>query len=77
VTGGNQLSLKGGRKQPTNEKGVWHRQERTFGTFHRVVTLPYPVDADQVEAKFENGILRLKLTKHVSAQPRKIAVKTT
>ena len=28
VTGGNQLTIKGERKQASSEKGVWHRQER-------------------------------------------------
>jgi len=76
VTGGNQLTVKGARKSPTPEKGVWHRQERSFGNFNRTLTLPYPVDPDKVEARFENGVLHLKLAKHASAQPRKIQVKT-
>ena len=75
VTGGNELSIKGERRPSTPEKGVWHRQERAFGTFHRTVTLPFLVDADNVEATLENGVLHLKLTKHESARPRKIAVK--
>jgi len=75
VTGGNQLTLKGERRAPTPEKGVWHRQERTFGTFTRSLTLPFPVDPDRVEAKLDNGVLLLKLAKHESARPRKINVK--
>jgi HSP20 family protein len=75
VTGGNQLTLKGEHKTPQVQKGVWHRQERGFGTFTRTLTLPFPVDADKVEARFENGVLRLKLAKHESARPRKIEVK--
>src|SRR4051794_13050483 len=51
VTGGNQLTIKGERKPPTPEKGVWHRQERGFGTFVRTLTLPFPVDADKVDAR--------------------------
>jgi HSP20 family protein len=39
------------------------------------LTLPFAVDADKVEARLENGVLRLKLTKHESAKPRKIPVK--
>jgi HSP20 family protein len=76
VTGGNQLSLKGERKQSLPEKGVWHRQERTAGTFARVLTLPINVDPDKVEARLENGVLRLKLAKHEAAKPRKIPVKS-
>lgn len=75
VTGGNQLTIKGERKQPQLEKGVWHRQERGFGQFVRTLTLPFDVNRDKVEARFENGVLRVKLAKHEAAKPRKIAVK--
>ena len=75
VTGGNQLTLKGERKQQGGDKGAWHRQERAFGQFSRTLTLPFPVDADKVEARLENGVLRIKLAKHESARPRKIEVK--
>jgi len=76
VTGGNRLTIKGERKQMTAAKGVWHRQERSFGQFMRLLTLPVNVDADKVEARFENGVLLVKLAKHESAKPRKITVKT-
>src|SRR5262245_55487684 len=33
VTGGDQLTIKGERKQPQVQKGTWHRQERAFGSF--------------------------------------------
>jgi HSP20 family protein len=75
VTGGNQLTIKGERKQNVPEKGVWHRQERVFGSFVRSVPLPFPVNPDKVEARFEHGVLQIKLAKHESAKPRKIAVK--
>lgn len=75
VTGGNQLALKGERKQSTPEKGVVHRQERGFGSFVRVLTLPFQVNAERVDAHFENGVLLIKLAKHEAAKPRKITVK--
>jgi HSP20 family protein len=75
VTGNNQLTLKGERRPHLPEKAVQHRQERGFGSFVRVLTLPYAVDANHVEAKLENGVLLVKLPKHESAKPRKIAVK--
>jgi HSP20 family protein len=75
VTGNNQLTLKGERKPTVPEKAAQHRQERGFGSFTRVLTLPVPVNADKVEAHFENGVLHLTLPKHESARPRKIAVK--
>jgi HSP20 family protein len=75
VTGNNQLTLKGERKPHVPDKAVQHRQERGFGSFVRVLALPYAVDANQVEAKLDNGVLLVKLPKHESAKPRKIVVK--
>jgi HSP20 family protein len=75
VTGHNQLTLKGERKPPVFDKAVQHRQERGFGTFIRSVTLPSPVDENQIDARFENGVLRLRMPKHEVAKPRKIEIK--
>jgi HSP20 family protein len=75
VTGGNQLIIKGERKQPVPGKGTWHRQERSFGAFTRTLSLPFAVNSEKVEAKLDNGILQIDLAKHESAKPRKIAVK--
>lgn len=75
VTGRNQLTIKGERKPATLEKGVVHRQERGFGKFERSLGLPFPVDENAVEARFENGVLKLRLPKHEAAKPRKIAIK--
>lgn len=74
VTSGNQLTLKGQRKEPAVEKGVWHRQERGFGTFTRVITLPMDVNADKIEAKFANGVLTITMPKDEAAKPRRIQV---
>jgi HSP20 family protein len=75
VTGGNTLTIQGERKQVENEKGIWHRQERVYGRFVRSLTLPFSVDSEKVDARFENGVLKLTLSRHESAKPRKIAVK--
>jgi HSP20 family protein len=76
VTGGDQLTLKGERKPLTVEKSTLHRQERGYGKFERTLQLPYMVDADKVEARFENGVLRIQLSKHEAARARKIEVKS-
>ncbi|MFV2069248.1 MAG: Hsp20/alpha crystallin family protein [Pirellulales bacterium] len=76
VQEGNQLSIKGERKRPDIENGTWHRRERGFGTFIRVVKLPFPVDADQVEAHFKHGVLTIELPKREDVKPRRIEVKT-
>ena len=74
VTGGNQLTVKGERKEPAVEKGVWHRQERGFGAFTRVITLPMAVNSDKIEAKFCNGVLTITMPKDEAAKPRRIMV---
>jgi len=74
VTGHNQLTIKGERKPPQFEKYVQHRQERGYGTFVRALTLPVAVDANQVDAHFENGVLKLRMPKHEAAKPRKIEI---
>ena len=90
ITGQNQLTIKGERKLPlpgsVSEAGraggasgasktVQHRQERGFGKFVRTLTLPSPVDDNQVEARLENGVLTMRLPKHERAKPRRIAIK--
>lgn len=75
VTEGNQLTVQGERSAPEVAGAVWVRQERPFGKFVRAVTLPSLIDADRVEARYENGVLRLTLPKHEAARPRKIVVK--
>lgn len=74
VTGGNQLTIKGERKEPAGQKGVWHRQERGFGAFTRHITLPFAVDADKIDAKFSNGVLTITMPKEETAKPRRITV---
>jgi len=75
MTEGTQLAIRGERRAPTIQGATWVRQERATGEFLREVTLPALVDADRVEAKYENGVLRLTLPKHEDAKPRRIAVK--
>jgi len=74
IAEGNQLTVQGERIPPTITGVSWIRQERPFGKFVRVVGLPTLVNAEKVDAKYENGILRLTLPKHEAAKPRKITV---
>lgn len=75
ATGGNQLSIKGKREAPSRENARWHRQERGYGSFARVLTLPQPVDSGKVEAEFRNGVLCVTLPKREEAKPHRIKVK--
>lgn len=75
VTNRNQVTVQGERLAEDDGKGRWHRRERGFGRFQRVLPLPLPVDADKVEARLEDGLLSVRLPKAEEAKPRRIAVK--
>lgn len=49
--------------------------ERRYGKFMRSLQLGKPVDVDNVEATFENGVLWLELPFVPEVQPRKIGIK--
>jgi HSP20 family protein len=74
----NTVTLSGKIDSATNAEetkdATWYMHELWGGEIRRSVTLPFPVDADRAEAKFENGILRVVLPKAESAKPRKIAI---
>jgi len=72
----NLLSLSGERKPPAaDENVIWHRRERGFGEFSRSIGLPFRVDPENVEARFENGVLQIVLHRHEEDKPRRIEVK--
>lgn len=68
-----QLVISGERKVSNDGGRYWHN-ERMFGQFHRVVSLPDVVDPDQLEAELENGILYVTMAKKPEARPKKISV---
>lgn len=60
------------REEKTDQK--FHRVERRRGSYSRSVWLPSPVDESQVEARLENGVLKVTLPKTNEAQKRRIKV---
>src|ERR1700759_1240183 len=71
----NTLTVKGERKLEKEEKEEnFHRIERRYGTFYRAFTLPSTVDTEHVQASYQNGILKLELSKKPEAQPKQIKV---
>jgi HSP20 family protein len=71
----NTLTVKGERKFEKEEKEEnFHRIERRYGSFYRAFTLPSTLDTEHVNANYNNGVLKLELTKKAEAQPRQIKV---
>jgi len=72
---GRRLTLSGRRELPKeSEDASYHRKERAEGEFNRTVTLPAEFNADQVDAKYQAGILTCTLPKSDAAKPRQIVV---
>jgi HSP20 family protein len=71
---GTEVTLQGERKPVGSETGTWHYRERGEGRFQRVLTLPVPVNAGKVEARLEQGVLRLILPKVEAVKPHRILV---
>jgi HSP20 family protein len=71
----NVLRVNGERKMEKDvKKDTYHRVERTYGTFTRTFTLPTQVDADKVQASFENGVLTISVPKAEQAKPHRISI---
>ena len=61
-----------GQQDVSNEG--WLRQERRHGKFVRAFTLPTQLEANKVEATFENGVLHLVLPKAEAVRPKQIKI---
>ena len=71
----NVLTVSGERKteHERKEKG-FYRLERSFGRFSRSLTLPEGVNADAINASFENGVLEVSIPKPEERKPRRIEI---
>lgn len=72
------LTIKGKVEKQAEKGGSgFHRNERAFGSFERMIRLPYKVQSDKAEAVLKNGILTVTLPKSAdqSDSLRKITVK--
>lgn len=71
------LMISGDIKDQHEEKqGNWLRRERHFGHYQRTITLPASIDADQVSATFQDGVLHITLPKSRESRARAIPIKT-
>jgi HSP20 family protein len=72
------LTLKTKRELSAQSEGkTFHRRERGHGQFSRSVELPYAVDAENVNASFSNGVLKIELSRATVDLPKKIIVQAS
>jgi HSP20 family protein len=71
----NVLTITGERKLENEEnKENFHRIERSYGRFTRSFTLPSTLDTENINAEFNNGVLKIVLNKSEAAKPKQIKV---
>jgi HSP20 family protein len=73
---GDVLTIEAERKaERVQQKGdSYYRTERVLGKFARSFTLPANVDSTRTAAKYEAGVLQIRLPKREEAKPRTIKV---
>ena len=73
---GDVLTVKGERKTESEVKDEdYYSCEISYGKFSRSITLPTKVQADKVDATYDNGMLEIALPKSSEVKPKRITVK--
>ncbi|HET7461871.1 MAG TPA: Hsp20/alpha crystallin family protein [Longimicrobium sp.] len=72
----NVLTIRGEKREERTEgqDGRYHLAERRWGTFARSFVLPRDVDAENIQAGFEDGVLTVRIPKSEKARRRKIDI---
>jgi HSP20 family protein len=72
----NLITIRAVRKaEEKKEKENYVRHERYEGEMSRTIALPARIDADKVQATFENGVLTLQIPKAEGTKTKQIPVK--
>lgn len=57
-------------------EGRYRVRQCAYGSFHRAIPLPSPVEADGAKATYRNGVLRIELPKAARAKTRRIEIRS-
>lgn len=69
------LSISGERKREEETKDkTYHRIERTYGKFQRIIRLPTEVQSGKTKATYENGVLTIHIPKSEEVKPKEISI---
>ena len=72
----NVLTVSGERSHDEDvNEGDFYRRERFYGRFQRAITLPDNVDTDNIDAQYDEGVLKITIPKTEESQTKKIEVK--
>ena len=65
---GDIVTIRAEKRVERNQDGKRHMTERAYGMFERALRLAHPVDADQVHAHFDRGVLTVTLPHSAEAE---------
>lgn len=68
------LSISGEQPTPQTEALKYNRREFGYGNFKRTFRLPKLVHVEGIEARYENGILFVRVPKREETKPRTIQI---
>lgn len=72
------ISMRGTYPGPeTGDDMVWHRRERPAGSFLRSIELPFRIEPDHTDARFENGVLTIEMQRPEDDKPKHIQIKSS
>jgi HSP20 family protein len=69
------LTISGKREEERTENDKFIVRQRTMGAFTRRMRLPETLNAEAVEASYDNGVLKVRIPVLEQAKPRKIEVR--
>lgn len=73
----NIVTLRGSRQpEEVGTDDQYHRKERWSGHFSKTVQLPFAIEVNKVDAKFEKGVLTVSLPRAEADKPRKITIRS-
>ena len=70
------LKVAANRSRCDSEGRKYLHDERSWGEFTRLISIPESVDPDSIEANYNNGLLHVKLQKRPEVMPKRIAIVT-
>lgn len=62
------------RFEREDTEGRWRVMQCAYGSFRRAVPLPVQVLADQAQASYKNGVLKIELPKAAPGKPQSISI---
>ncbi len=68
------LRIRGRRNRP-QRTATCRFDDRPYGEFERIVRLDQAIDPDSIDAKLEDGVLSVRLSKLPQAPPHRVEVK--